>query len=69
MWVWKTEGEEFFFDPSVIVNIRVEAEKWPTLTQKNSSIKDSDEEDESWNTSYSIQAAMDQAGLGGVEWW
>ncbi|RVX73641.1 hypothetical protein B0A52_02531 [Exophiala mesophila] len=69
VWVWKTEGEEFFFDPSVIVNVRVEAEKWPTLTQKNSSIKDSDEEDETLNTSYSIQAAMDQAGLGGVEWW
>ena len=53
----------------MIVNVRVEAERWPTLTIKDSSIKDSDEDEEMGNVSYSIQAAMDQAGLGGVEWW
>lgn len=70
VWVWKTQGSEFYFDAGENVRARVETERWNGANETPATA-----ENESADTkaraavAYSIEVSMNEPGLGGSNWW
>ena len=69
-WVWKTADNEYFFDDGTTVRIRIETERWNSQNETHvSAVNDNADNKARAQVSYSIEASIAEAGLGGVDWW
>jgi DNA-directed RNA polymerase subunit E'/Rpb7 len=73
-WVWKTEGNDLYFDPGTVVNVRIEQERWTDKAAgKKTSVtgvegsENGDANDN--NPAYELIGSMAEGGLGGLHWW
>ncbi|KAJ9660822.1 DNA-directed RNA polymerase III complex subunit Rpc25 [Neophaeococcomyces mojaviensis] len=71
VWVWKTGETEIFFDDGIPVYARIEKETWEDAMQNTSkpSKTANGVSSPSQKTPYSIEASMQEHGLGGIDWW
>ncbi|KAK4221824.1 RNA polymerase III subunit Rpc25-domain-containing protein [Podospora fimiseda] len=73
IWVWKSDGQELFYDNNEIVRIRICGEEW----HDQASVDPVDMADESAEAlalsgrrpMYQIIGSMDDVGLGACIWW
>jgi DNA-directed RNA polymerase III subunit RPC8 len=71
VWVWKSGGQEYWFDAGETVRVRIESEKWNSPNETPAAVAGNETADVKARSQvpYSIEGSMAEAGLGGIEWW
>lgn len=70
VWVWRTQGSEFYFDAGETVRARVEMEKWNSANEPPAATENENADARVRGlVPYSIEASMNEPGLGGSSWW
>ena len=70
VWVWKTQGSEFYFDAGESVRARVETERWNGANETPAAAENESADMKARAAVvYSIEASMNEPGLGGSTWW
>jgi len=73
IFIWRTDGNEFFFDRTEKCLLRVEMEEWNDLSPQMKQSDDYDSESRDKHglrvTPYRVLASMMHSGLGPLLWW
>jgi DNA-directed RNA polymerase III subunit RPC8 len=71
VWVWKSGGNDYWFDAGENVRFRIESEKWSNPNDEVSATAGGETADIKARAQvpYSLEGSMAEPGLGGVEWW
>ena len=67
-WVWKSNGQDNYFDKHEWVRVRVEQETWNDVSPVSPAEMDKAVAG-GRQCAYSITAAMNETGLGPLIWW